>query len=216
MAPESKPLSHPFHQKVMRFLLIHTQICCQWEPPPKWIKAAREATFIPTAVGLHRRESQGPEITDQIKILISEGIAAGLQQRHQAVAVAPETCLHQDHYMTSQHQSDLVTFQGSQPPPLCRAVYRSGDEDQKEMELSEDEAPDPPPAFAGLFCPALFKSLLFKAKATVHLGADPATTESALDLVNPSELLYRRVLLEQKDRVPAQEVYQFDAKMLNA
>ncbi|KAG8131165.1 hypothetical protein E2320_017974, partial [Naja naja] len=57
----------------------------QWEPPSKWMKAAPEATFPPTAVGLHPWDSQGPEITNQMKILISEaitqGIAAGLQHQ---------------------------------------------------------------------------------------------------------------------------------------
>lgn len=57
--------------------------------------------------------------------------------------------------------------------------------------LSEDEGMAPePPAFTGLFCPALFKTLLYKAKTTAHIGTDPAMSDSALGLSDPKDLLF--------------------------
>ncbi|XP_058052191.1 uncharacterized protein LOC131204695 [Ahaetulla prasina] len=170
------------------------------------MKASPEATFTPTAAGLRPRETQGPEMDDQMKRMISEaiaqGIAAGLQQRQQAAPAAPETPLHQDQCVASQHQRDL--FQGSHSTPSSMQSKLSlSDEDQKEMELSEYEGMAPPPP-ARLFRPALFKSLLLKAKAAAHLGADSATTESAL---NPSELLFSEPVAE-KEEIPSPKLFQ--------
>lgn len=109
----------------------------QWEPLPKRMKAALEATFTPMAVGLHPRENQWPEIADQKKTLISQviaqGIVAGLQQGRQTAPVASETLLHQNQYLAFQHQRDLVTFQGSHSPPssMRGGISLSGDEYQK-------------------------------------------------------------------------------------
>lgn len=66
--------------------------------------------------------------------------------------------------------------------------------------LSDDEGPTPdPPAFKWLFCLDLFKSLLYKAKATTHLGADPVTSESALGLTDPSELFFSEPAMESEE-----------------
>ncbi|XP_070806291.1 uncharacterized protein [Pituophis catenifer annectens] len=170
------------------------------EPPPKRMKAGPEATFTPTVAGL---ESQGPEMDDQMKRMISEaiaqGIAAGLQQKRQAAPVAPETPLHQDQHMASQHQKDLAMFQGSPSTPssMQSKLSLSGDEDY--------EGTDPQPkAFTRLFRPALFKSLLFKAKASAQLGTDPATKESALD---PSKLLFSELTAEIEE-IPSPKLFQ--------
>ncbi|KAG8136421.1 hypothetical protein E2320_005002 [Naja naja] len=67
----------------------------------------------------------------------------------------------------------------------------SEDEDQRDLALSEDEGLFPDPlAFTGLFSPALFKSLLHKAKTMAHMGVDSHPSEAALGLQDPSEGLF--------------------------
>ncbi|XP_026548661.1 lamina-associated polypeptide 2, isoforms alpha/zeta-like [Notechis scutatus] len=132
------------------------------QPPPKRRKGAPEASFTPTAVaGLGPQESQGPEISDQMKILISEaiaqGIAAGLQQKPQAAPGPPENPQHEEQHRGSTRR---------------------------------------------LFYPALFKSLLLKAKATTGMGAEPA-----LEPVDPNELLFSQPTIESEE-IPSPELFQ--------
>lgn len=158
-----------------------------WEPPLKRMNPTPEATFTPTVARLLPREIQGPEISNQMKQLISEaiaqGIAAGLQQGHQTASVASDTSLHQGLHLAPQVQRDLTAFHGPRSATSSRQSREllSEDEDQKKLMLSEDETvtPDPPQPSQGSFVrPCL--NLSYKAKTKAHMGADPNTSDSAL------------------------------------
>lgn len=78
---------------------------------------------------------------------------------------------------------------------------------QGDQELSEDEdlAPDKP-VFMGLFKPALFKSLLFKAKTTAHVGVSDRPTEVSIVPQDPSEQLFMEPAAEH-DVIPSPQLF---------
>lgn len=59
------------------------------------------------------------------------------------------------------------------------------------MEFSEDEGLTPDqPVFTGLFHPTLFKSLLFKARNSTHLGMDHSGPEAPVASTDITEPLF--------------------------
>lgn len=78
-----------------------------------------------------------------------------------------------------------------------------GDEGQREFDLSEDEGLIlDPPAFTGLFPPALFKSLLHKARTTTHLGVQATSLETPLGPQGPSQGLFAQPTAKQEIPTP--------------
>ncbi|XP_026558728.1 cleavage stimulation factor subunit 2 isoform X7 [Pseudonaja textilis] len=142
--------------------------------PPKGSsssKPAPEATFTPTAAGLRPKEDQDPEMSEQLKTLISQaiaqGIATGLQQQGGGPAAAT---------------SLPPAPRPSQAPPVKKKDSLPGDGDPKDKGVAPNVSP-----FATLFCPSVFKTLLQKAKITANLGADSAAASgSALGLAGTS------------------------------
>lgn len=65
-----------------------------WQQAPNSSHYAPEATFTPTVVGLRPSEILEPALPESIKLIISQaisqGIAAGLQQRGQSASLASE------------------------------------------------------------------------------------------------------------------------------
>ncbi|KAG8131809.1 hypothetical protein E2320_009712, partial [Naja naja] len=152
-----------------------------WEPTLKKRNPAPEATFTPTA--------------------IAQRIAAGLQQGHRTASVAFDTSPHVGQHLAPQVQRGLA-FQGPRSPSssIQSREWLSGDEDQKELILSEDEglAPDSPGLHRAL-SPALFKSLLYKAKTIAHMGAEPR-------LPDPNELLFSETTTESEE-IPSPKLF---------
>lgn len=66
-----------------------------------------------------------------------------------------------------------------------------GEEHLADQDLFEDEGlvPDKP-AFTGLLKPTLFKSILYKAKATTHMGVTAPPEQGATDPQDPSGGLF--------------------------
>lgn len=61
-----------------------------------------------------------------------------------------------------------------------------GEEDQGDPEFSDNEGVLPDrPAFMGLFCPSVFKSLLHKAKVTTNMGVDETPIDQSQRALNP-------------------------------
>lgn len=143
----------------------------------------------------------GAERSFLILEAIAQGIAEAMQQSRQTASVASDIPLHQGQHHTTQVPRELSAFQRPHSPTssMQSRSKLSDEEGQKELELSEDEgmAPDHP-TFMGLFRPALFKSLLFKAKNIVRMGADPTTSDSTLGLADPSELLFSEPATENE------------------
>lgn len=97
---------------------------------------------------------------------IKQGIAAGLEQSQRAASVQSDHPLPPDLPPLAQASGDFLAMQEPYSPASSNQSPLE-EETHRDLELSEDEGlmPDQP-VFAGLFCPALLKSLLFKAKYT--------------------------------------------------
>ncbi|XP_070605564.1 uncharacterized protein [Erythrolamprus reginae] len=176
------------------------------EPAPKRAKPTSEATFTPTAAGLRPRETQEPEITPQMRLIISQaiaqGIAAGIQQKQQA---ASDNTLHQGQPTVRESSRDLLALHS----PASSIHSRKNlwdDEEQTEARLYEDEGGAAErPAFTGLFNPVLFKTLLYKAKATAGIG-EPATSDASLALSEPNSLVFSEPAIE-KEEIPTPKLF---------
>ncbi|XP_039201699.1 lamina-associated polypeptide 2-like [Crotalus tigris] len=157
-------------------------------PPGKAGPLGPEATFTPTAAGLRPPEAQEIALSEQMQLLISQAVAqvvaSTLHQRARPESTASEVPSHSNASYLSQAEAD--TYQGpvSQFNSSMSRTSFTGDEEQRELGLSEDEdLPPDPPAFTGLFNPDLFKSLLQKATSTAQLGpegvpeAEPSTSQ---------------------------------------
>lgn len=124
---------------------------------------------------------------------ISQGIAKGFQQRgHRRPRLAPQSSPVQDEVQVQRPSSPHSS--------LANEGTTSGRVDLDEQELSADEGlVMEAPSFPGLFKPAMFKFILFKAKASTQVsvttGPDPGT-KAAQDL---SEGLFA-------EQVPIQEI----------
>lgn len=153
---------------------------------PRWLSP--EATFSPTAAGLRPVEDQSSafsiEMCKVISWAISQEIAETFHQRDQRPAsLAPTQPLP---YAPSDRA--LLPGPSSTYPSLGSENSFWGEEDQLEQDLSEAEGLTPDkPAFTGLFKPSLFKSLLFKAKTTIHMVFRATSEQAAMDLQDPSE-----------------------------
>lgn len=134
---------------------------------------APQAIFTPIAAGLRPLDDPISEIPDNLRAIIhwaiSHGIASGLQQRHPNDLADCEI-------LAAQCQNQLnMEFHTSWPnrpesPSLRSELSIMGEEGQRELDILEDEGLTPDiPAFTGLFPPALFRSLLFKARSTSRL-----------------------------------------------
>ncbi|XP_013907088.1 PREDICTED: uncharacterized protein LOC106537476 [Thamnophis sirtalis] len=160
------------------------------EPAAKWAKPATPEAAVPPAVaGVCPKKAQEPEMTPQMRRMISEaiaqGIAAGIQQQHPASSAASDNALRQ-----------------GQAPPSSMNIPESLD---KDLPLSGDQDGTPDPhGFVGLFSPALFKTLLQKAKATARIGGDPAGLDPASS--DPNNLLFTEPATE-KEEIPCPKFF---------
>lgn len=104
-----------------------------------------------------------------------------MQQRRRPASLVSEPSAY------SHQQPQLPAGQSAFPGPRSHSPSLGsedsllGDEGQREFDLSEDEGLIlDSPAFTGLFPPALFKSLLHKARTTTHLGVQATSLETPL------------------------------------
>ncbi|XP_013907084.1 PREDICTED: serine/arginine repetitive matrix protein 1-like [Thamnophis sirtalis] len=136
-------------------------------------------------------ETQEPEMTPQMRRIISEaiaqGIAAGIQQQRPSPSAV----------------SDNTLSQGQAPPSMNIPQSLSVIEGPTELPLDEGGTPDVH-GFVGLFNPALFKTLLQKAKATARIEADPAASDPALS--DPNNLLFSEPSTN-KDEIPCPKFF---------
>ncbi|XP_032090012.1 uncharacterized protein LOC116519995 [Thamnophis elegans] len=158
------------------------------EPAAKRAKPSTpEAAVPPAAAG---KKAQKPEMTPQMRRMISEaiaqGIAAGIQQQLPASSAA----------------SDNALPQGQAPPPPSMNIPESLSQD---LPQSEDKGETRyGNGFVGLFTPALFKTLLQKAKAAAGIGGDPADLNPASS--NPNNLLFSQPNTE-KEEIPCPKFF---------
>lgn len=136
----------------------------------KKARPVAEATFTPTAAGLHPAEAPAPELSVSMQLIIADairqGIAAGMQQTRRAPSITSGFSLDPGLDQADQLPREVPAFPEPYSPTTSQRSQSllSGEEGQKDMELSEDEGLIPDhPIFTGLFLPVLFKSLLFKA-----------------------------------------------------
>ncbi|XP_070605563.1 lamina-associated polypeptide 2-like isoform X2 [Erythrolamprus reginae] len=174
------------------------------EPAPKREK--------PT-LGRRPRETQEPEITPQMRLMITEaiarGIVAGVQKKQQGACPAPDKSLHQGKPTAPDNSEDPTLLQSPHSPASSRYSQKTlwGNEEEKELRVSEEKAGAPErPAFTGLFNPDLFKTLLSKAKATTGIGADPAVSDPSLDLSDPKSLVSSEPASE-KEEIPTPKLF---------
>ncbi|XP_015679209.1 uncharacterized protein LOC107294491 [Protobothrops mucrosquamatus] len=157
-------------------------------PPGTAGSLGPEATFTPTATGLRLPETRETGLSEQMQLLISQAVAQAvastLHHRARTESIASEVPSHSNASYVS--QAEAAAYQGPVSPFNSSRSRRSftGDDEQRELGLSEDEdLPPDPPTFTGLFNPALFKSLLHKARSTAQLGpegipeAEPSTSQ---------------------------------------
>lgn len=127
-----------------------------------------------------------------IEDAIRQGIADGIQQSRRALSVASGFSLDPGLGQVAQLPGELPTFPEPYSPASSQRSQSSlsGEEGQREMELSEDEGLTPDqPVFTGLFHPALFRSLLFKARNSTRLGADHSAPDTAVGSADPTHPL---------------------------
>lgn len=132
-----------------------------------------EATFTRMAAGLCAVDPPPPQLDMQTLLSI---LAVGMHQASQTPQQLPDwEEFHgpATHQPRSHHKGDTDSLTDSDQGEDCPEV----------LEFSDNEglAPDVP-AFIGLFRPALFKSLLHKARLTTNLGTvgeQPSTSKSA-------------------------------------
>ncbi|XP_070605566.1 titin-like [Erythrolamprus reginae] len=176
------------------------------EPAPKRAKPTTAAPSTPSAAGVRPKETQEPEISPQMRLIISQaiaqGIAAGIQQKQQAASSAPTN---QGQSIASDNSRDLPVPQRPHCPASSIHTPESlwGDEEQKELMVSEDGVAPNRPAFTGLFNPALFKTLLYKAKTTAGVGAD---ADTSLDLSDPNILVFSEPAID-KEEIPTPKLF---------
>lgn len=171
------------------------------QPP----RALPTATFTPTAAGL--REATGPAAAAPLDFqsffssAFSSFLAAGLQQASQmslqplagqAVQQAPPSA-------SSRPSKNVTSVDLAESDP--------GDECPEDFELSDDdELPPDNPAFTGLFRPAMFKSLLHKARLTTNLGAAGTDTAGDSAAAGPHDALFHPSKPD-KDVVPCPRLF---------
>ncbi|XP_070591367.1 CUE domain-containing protein 1 isoform X1 [Erythrolamprus reginae] len=150
------------------------------------------ATFTPTAAGL--RSQQGswqhmpPDMQELMAEIYSQGVTAGSSQY--ARRAAPQT----RNLWPAPPPSGLGSL--SEEPVF-------GEDSDKEYEFSEDENPPEQQPVAGLFKPALFRTLLFKAKQVMNLQGTKTSEE---DTGKTSASLLREPQPET-DSIPASHIF---------
>ncbi|XP_032089935.1 uncharacterized protein LOC116519935 isoform X2 [Thamnophis elegans] len=155
------------------------------EPAAKRAKPATPEAAVPSP------ESPEPEMTPEMRRIISEaiaqGIAAGIQQHRPAVS-ANALC---------QGQAPPSSMSIQEAPLVVVGA--------KELPPSEDNEGSPDAqGFVGLFSPALFKTLLQNAKAAAGIEADPATSDPALS--DPNNLLFSEPVTD-KEEIPCPKFF---------
>lgn len=165
-----------------------------WQQPLRQKNVSIEATFTPTAAGLRSGTTQELQIPASMGALISvtikQGIAAILQQSQRAASVHSEHPLPPDLHQLAQASGENFFTQEPYTPDSSNQSPLE-EETHRDLELSEDEGlmPDQP-AFAGLFCPSLFKSLLFKAKNTARLGTHLPSPDPTSETADAKDSLF--------------------------
>lgn len=88
----------------------------------------------------------------------------------------------------------------SPPPSIHSEASLEGEEELGDFEFSEDERVSlEKPMYFGLFCPNLFKTLLFKAKTTANMGRMESLADYPMEPKDPCASLFT-------EQVTAQEV----------
>lgn len=136
---------------------------------PQERRSAPEATFTPTAAGLHAGEGPHPGLPCDIQTVISETISrtlmASAQQGAHLSSMSAAPPPHVDSYV------NIDLHDSSQQDSVHGEDSLLDDDDHRDMEFSDNEGMLPDrPAFTGLFRLSLFKSLLHKAKRTTNLA----------------------------------------------
>lgn len=166
-------------------------------PPP-------EATFTPTAAGL-RPEEDAPAAgnLDLPSLLssLSSLLAAGLPQSGQPPLRAPSASTSARGRHSTRPRSPVREEAGSS------ANSDQGEDFPEDLEFSEDEglAPDAP-AFTGLFRPALFRSLLHKARLAMNFSAPETDPNSGQLEKGPLDSLFK-LSKPDKDCIPLPQLF---------
>lgn len=164
-------------------------------------RVAPSATYTPTAAGLRHGEEthsdQSLDVQSIVAATISRLMASGTWSPAVAPSIQPPS--QPPVASTSARYPDYDCYQDS----IHSDDSNWDDEDRRESEFSEDEGllPDRP----RLFRPALFKSLLHKAKASTNL-ADPPDQQAASASALPSDGLFN-VQATAQDFIPCPQLF---------
>ncbi|XP_039180626.1 DBIRD complex subunit ZNF326 isoform X2 [Crotalus tigris] len=170
-------------------------------PPGTARPLGPEATFTPTAAGLRPPEAQETELLERMQLLISQAIAQGVASTLQQKA-RPESGIPSHSNVSYLSQAEAAAYQGSVSPSNSSMSRGSfiGDDEQTEQEMSEDEnlSPDLSP-FMSVFNPALFKSLLHKARSTAQIGSEGAPQAEPSTNQGPTSQVFSEPTFTQQD-----------------
>lgn len=156
--------------------------------PPQALNVAPDTNLTPAVTVLSNAGSCSSGQALDFQSILSQAFAsifqAGLQQ---------QALLNSSGCNTSAPQVSSLTRPSTSSQSYQRLEESVQEEDYLEdFELSDDDENIPDkPAFPGLFRPALFKSLLHKAKVATNMGKvlDPASLSQ--DTSNPNEALFK-------------------------
>ncbi|XP_060541070.1 uncharacterized protein LOC117659200 [Pantherophis guttatus] len=190
------------------------------EPAAKRAKITPEATSTPAVAGLRPKETQEPEkslpketqhpqITPRMRLMISEaiarGIAAGMQQNQQA---ASDHTPHEGQPPAPDNPRDVAALPRplSPAPSIHSQESLLDDEEPQGSMVSEDKGGTTDTlAFTGLFNPALFKTLLHRAKATARIE-DSSASDPASGLSDPNSLVFSEPTIDNEE-IPSPKLF---------
>ncbi|XP_070807546.1 uncharacterized protein [Pituophis catenifer annectens] len=190
------------------------------EPAAKRAKITPEATSTPAVAGLRPKETQEPEkslpketqhpqITPRMRLMISEaiarGIAAGMQQNQQE---ASDHTPHEGQPPAPDNPRDVAAL----PRPLSPAPSMHSqesllddEEPQGSMQSEDKGGTTDTLGFTGLFNPALFKTLLHRAKATARIE-DSSASDPASGLSDPNSLVFSEPTTDNEE-IPSPKLF---------
>lgn len=167
-------------------------------------RIAPAATYTPTAAGLRWEEGPRPDPPVDVQSIVVATLSNLLASGTWSPAVAPMTQLPPQPSVgsISRHYLDYDCYQDS----IHSEDSNWEDEDHRDSEFSEDEGlpPDRPP-LTRLFRPALFQSLLHKAKVSTNL-ADPSVQQAPSSSSLPPEGLFN-VQPAAQDFIPCPQLF---------
>lgn len=200
--PALPPVSEPYFQALPEVPQADPPVLASQPQDP-----SPAATAAPTMGSIALPNSFPASLEAIITKAIQQGLAQRLQLDLFPLAFAP-SALQDYHFMHPSGSRPSNEEQGyTSDPSQQGSMSEEEGEESRELPLSDDEglAPDQP-AFIGLFKPQLFRSLLYKALAVMHLGSASATPPSGPRGSDMASSLFVELSVQQ-DTLPAPKLF---------